>query len=138
MAAPKKWYRALAHLSISRPAASDPKGMPMADLIPKGEKVQLDEETAQRFLTGHRVPVIRPAEDDESSDPQLKARDLFGERAPAQAFGARPDPPGSSTVTINPEVADPSDPRNAPEAHDPQPDASVDPALAKGTAAKAK
>lgn len=131
MAAPTKWYRALTHLSLGRTSGNDPKGMPMADLIPKGGRVKLDEETARGFLNRHRVPVIRLAEDSADSDPSIKARDLFGERAPAQAFGARPDPADASKVIVNEAVPDPADPRNAPEAHDPQTDLSVDPDAAK-------
>jgi hypothetical protein len=131
MGTPTKLWQALTHLSISRPAASDPKGMPMADLIPKGETVRLTDEQAQGFLTRHRIPVIRPAADQNEAAPAIKARDLFGERAPAQAFGARPDPADASKVIVNEAVPDPADPRNAPEAHDPQTDLSVDPDAAK-------
>jgi hypothetical protein len=130
MGAATKLYQALTHLSISRPS-NDPKGVPTADLVAKGDTVRLTDEQAHGFLHRHRVPVIRPAAEKDEDAPSIKARDLFGERSPAQAFGARPDPPDASHVTVNEEIADPTDPRNAPEAHDPQTDLSVDPDAAK-------
>jgi hypothetical protein len=121
---------ALTHLSIGRPA-TDKGGEKMADIVMKGETVTLTDEQADGFLHRHRVPVIRPAKDQGDPAPAIRARDLFGERPRAEAFGARPDPPGASQVTVNPEVADPQDPRNAPEATDPQTDFTVDPDAAK-------
>jgi hypothetical protein len=123
-------WLALANLSISRPV-TDRGGERMADIVHKGETVALTEEQAHGFLHRHRVPVIRPAKEQNTPAPDIKARDLFGERAPAQAFGARPDPADASKVIVNEAVPDPSDPRNAPEAHDPQTDLSVDPDAAK-------
>jgi hypothetical protein len=125
-----RMWEALTNLSISR-TVQDPKGERMADIVHKGETVELDEATAHGFLTRHRRPVIRPAKDQNKPAPDIRARDLFGERPRAEAFGARPDPPGASQVTVNPEVADPQDPRNAPEATDPQTDFTVDPDAAK-------
>jgi hypothetical protein len=119
-------WEALTNLSISR-TVHDPKGEKMADIVHKGEVVALDEDTARGFLTRHRRPVIRPAKDQNDPAPGIRARDLFGERPRAEQFGARPDPPGASRV----EVTDPADPRNAPEATDPQTDLSVDPDAAK-------
>jgi hypothetical protein len=119
-------FEALANLSISRPA-TDKGGERMADIIHRGETVILTEEQAHGFLTRHRVPVIRPAKDQNDPAPAIRARDLFGERPRAEQFGARPDPPGASRV----EVTDPADPRNAPEATDPKTDFSVDPDAAK-------
>jgi hypothetical protein len=130
MGAATKLYQALAHLSISRPS-NDPKGIPAADIVTKGDTVRLTDDQAQGFLTRHRVPVIRPATEKDEAAPAIRARDLFGERPPAQAFGARPDPPDASHVTVNDEVPDPADPRNAPEANDPVTDLSVDPDAAK-------
>jgi hypothetical protein len=127
-------WEALTNLSISRGEDKDKS----ADIVHRGETVTLTDEQAHGFLHRHRRPVIRPAADQNEADPNLKAKDLFGQRPPAEAFGARPDPPGSSKVTVNDEVADPADPRNAPEAKDPKTDFSVDPAAAKdkGTGVK--
>lgn len=123
-------WEALTNLSIGRSADREKS----ADIVHKGETVTLTDEQAQGFLHRHRVPVIRPAANQNDQDPDVKARDLFGQRPPAEAFGARPDPAGASKVTVNPAapaVTDPADPRNAPEANDPQTDLSVDPAAAK-------
>ena len=128
-------WTALSNLSISRSGDKEKS----ADIVHKGETVTLTDEVAQGFLHNHRRPVIRPASDDGDAK-SLTARDLFGQRPPAEAFGARPDPPGASTVTVNDEIKDPADPRNAPEANDPVTDFSVDPAAAKdkGTGVKPK
>jgi hypothetical protein len=120
-------FEALTNLSISRTITDPKSGEKMADIVHKGETVVLDEDTARGFLTRHRVPVIRPAKDQDSPAAAIRARDLFGERPRAEQFGARPDPPGASRV----EVTDPADPRNAPEATDPKTDFSVDPDAAK-------
>jgi hypothetical protein len=125
-----KAWEALTNLSIGR-TARDRGGEKQADIVHRGETVQLTEEQSQGFLHRHRIPVIRPASQQNEAAPAVKARDLFGQRAPAAAFGAREDPPGSSAVTVNEDVPDPADPRNAPEAQDPQTDLSVDPDAAK-------
>jgi hypothetical protein len=140
MPGPFKKFVALTNLSISRTGPGTDKADKQADIVHKGETVQLDDDTAHGFLTGHRRPVIRPFDEKNDPDPNLKAKDLFGQRPPAEAFGARPDPPGASTVTVNDEIKDPADPRNAPEANDPVTDFSVDPAAAKdkGTGVKPK
>lgn len=131
-------WEALTNLSIGR--AGGDKADKQADIVHRGETVTLTDEQAHSFLHGHRRPVIRPAADSDDAPPNLTAKDLFGQRPPAEAFGARPDPAGSSKVTVNDEVADPADPRNAPEAKDPKTDFSVDPAAAKdkSTGVKAK
>lgn len=129
-------WEALTNLSIGRGEDKDKA----ADIVHKGETVTLTDDQAQGFLNRHRRPVIRPAANQNDAAPDIQAKDLFGQRPPAEAFGARPDPPGSSKVTVNDEVADPADPRNAPEAKDPKTDFSVDPAAAKdkSTGVKAK
>lgn len=126
----KRLWVALTHLSIGR-RNTDPKGELLADIVHKGETVALTDEQAHGFLHRHRVPVIRPAADQGDPAPAIRARDLFGERPRAEAFGARADPPGASAVHVNEDVPDPADPRRAPEANDPQTDLSVDPDAAK-------
>jgi hypothetical protein len=121
-------WEALTNLSIGR---RDDKEK-LADIVHKGEIVTLTEEVAQGFLRRHRRPVIRPAADQNTPAPAIHAKDLFGPQPAAEQFGARPDPPGASTVTVTPDPgAHPADPRNAPEAHDPQTDLSVDPDAGK-------
>lgn len=129
----RKAYQALANLSLSR-ASRDPRGERLADMVHAGETdVMLTDEEAHGFMDRrrHRVPVIRPMSEAGGAAPTIRARDLFGQRAPAAAFGAREDPPGASTITVNEDVPDPADPRNAPEANDPQTDLSVDPDASK-------
>jgi hypothetical protein len=122
-------YEALTNLSVGRGPSDKDKA---ADIVHKGETVHLTDEQARGFLDPkrHRVPVIRPASEQNDPAPAIRARDLFGTQPRAQQFGARPDPPGSSRVQ---EVvscgapADPADPMSAPEANDPVVDLAVDP-----------
>jgi hypothetical protein len=123
-----RMWEALTHLSIGR-TTGDPKGENLADIVHKGETVALTDAQAHGFLTRHRVPVIRPARQQNQAAPAIGARDLFGVRPVAQQFGARPDPDGASAVTTL--ALDPADPRNAPEANDPVTDLTVDPDAAK-------
>ena len=118
-------WEALTPLSISRPAGA--REEKMADLVQKGEIVELTEEQSQGFLTRHKRPVIRPAREQNQAAPDIKARDLFGARPKAAQFGAREDPPNASAVI----ETDPADPRNHPEANDPVTDLMVDPDSAK-------
>jgi hypothetical protein len=131
-------YEALTNLSIGRISDSEK----LADIVHKGEIVHLTDEQAQRFLTRHKVPVIRPAKQQNDPAPRIRARDLFGRQPLAQQFEARPDPAGSSAVKTDPdasasaevktvEFADPAGPESAPEANDPQTDLSVDPDAAR-------
>jgi hypothetical protein len=124
-------YLALCNLSISRPGTRDGKGERQADIVHRGELVTLTDEQAQGFLTRHAVPVIRKASEGTDPGAPITARKLFGRRPGAAQFGAREDPPGSSKVTVNEDIPDPIDPRNAPEATDPTVDLSVDPDAAK-------
>jgi len=120
-------YEALTNLSVGRGPSDKDKA---ADIVHKGETVHLTDEQAQRFMDPkrHRVPVIRPASEQNDPAPPVLARDLFGPRPQAQQFGARPDPAGSSKVMeVTAESADPADPMTAPEANDPVVDLSVDP-----------
>jgi hypothetical protein len=129
--APTSEYEALTNLSVGRTGSDSEKA---ADIVHKGETVHLTEEQAQRFLDPkrHRVPVIRPASEQNEAAPRITARDLFGQRPRAEQFEARPDPAGSSGVRVIEDAsADPADPRNGPEANDPAVDLSVDPDAAK-------
>lgn len=133
-------YEALANLSIPRVTA--PGEDKAADIVHRGETVFLSDEQAARFndRRRHRVPVIRPAREQNDPAPDVSARDLFGARPKAQQFGARPDPAGSTQVKViedaDPNAPDapddPADPRNAPEANDPVVDLSTDPDARKG------
>jgi hypothetical protein len=129
-------YEALTNLSIPRVTA--PGEDKAADVVHRGDTVFLTDEQAARFndRRRHRVPVIRPAKEQNDPAPDVKARDLFGSRPKAQQFGARPDPAGSTTVRViedaDPNAPDPADPRNAPEGKDPGLDLSVDPDAHKG------
>lgn len=129
----RKKYQALANLSLGR-VTTGKDGDKQADIVHKGETVELDEDVAQGFLTRHRVPVIRPVAEKSEPAPAIRARDLFGKQPGAAQFGARPDPAGASKIVVNEDVpeqgADPEHARNAPEASDPQPEVT-DPDVAK-------
>jgi hypothetical protein len=116
-------WQALANLSIGRGTDREKS----ADIVHKGETVTLTEEQSQGFLSRHKVPVIRPAAEQNAPAPQVRAKDLFGKQPGAAQFGAREDPPGSSRVT----VSEAEHVLNAPEAHDPGTDLAVDPDAAK-------
>lgn len=119
-------WLALTNLSIGRAfTRAEDKA---ADIIHRGETVTLTEDQSHGFLHRHRRPVIRPATDKDPA-PKLTARDLFGVQPRAAQFGAREDPPGSSKIVDT--GADPEHAQNAPEAHDPQVDFSIDPDAAK-------
>jgi hypothetical protein len=123
---------AAANLSVSRPTPrNDKTGVPQAVVIHRGEELPswVSDDVIQRFLHDHPVPVIRRKS--EGPGGPVTARMLFGRRPRAEQFGAREDPPGSSKVTVNEDIPDPVDPRNAPEATDPTVDLSVDPDAAK-------
>ena len=108
-------YQALANLSVPR------KGDPgrETDLIPLGETVDLDDETAALFLRPKRDPeVIRPAKQSGQPLPRLLPRALSGVAInprtgkrvgnPGPPQGARPDPAGSSAIQVLiPEAAEP-------------------------------
>jgi hypothetical protein len=126
----------LANLSISRGAGTrDARGERQADIVHRGETVTLTDEVAQGFLTRHKVPVIRRKSEGTEPGPRITARQLFGQAPGAAQFGARPDPPGASRITVNEDVpeqgADPEHALNAPEANDPQVDMTIDPDAAK-------
>ena len=127
--APAKTSRwtALTNLSIGR--AFSKESDKAADIVHKGETVELTEDQAHGFLHRHKKPVIRPAKDSSEPDPKLTARDLFGTQPRAEQFGARPDPAGSSKVIES--GADPEHAQKAPEGNDPQVDFNIDPDAAK-------
>jgi hypothetical protein len=123
----------IAVTALSIPQRSrDPKGEPRANIVHRGELVTLTDEVAATFLPPHKpVPCIRKASQGTDPGPRITARQLFGHRPGASQFGAREDPPEASKVTVNEDIPDPADPRNAPEANDPQVDLSIDPDAAK-------
>lgn len=128
-------YQALTNLSIGR-NTSGKDGERLADIVHAGDTVHLTEEQAAGFTDPrrHKVPVIRPASEQNEPLPHIRAGDLFGARPTAGQFGARPDPAGASQVIVNPDPdapRDPADPLNAPEANDPVVDLSVDPDASK-------
>lgn len=111
-------YLALVNLSV--PRKNDPNKE--TDLVEVGETVELDDETAAKFLPPLRRPaVIRKAADRTSEMPVLRPRDLSGvainQRTgkrvgyPGPPADARPDPPGSSQVLV----------QELPESNEPQP-----------------
>src|ERR1035441_1537862 len=118
-------WQALTNLSIGRSTDREKS----ADIVHKGETVTLTEEQSQGFLSRHKVPVTRPAPEHpplavrKSAAPQVRAKDVRGKQPGAAQFGAREDPPGSSRVT----VSEAEHVLNAPEAHDPGTDLTVDP-----------
>lgn len=112
-----KKYQALTNLSIGREDK-------MSDLVLAGEIVELDENTAHRFLTAHAVPVIRLADQAAEPTARVTGRMLF--RQPMQPplvlphgwTGPRRDPPGSSEIIIQQPQAGVL---GQPEANEPQP-----------------
>lgn len=72
-------YVALTNLSIGRGDKDR-----QADIVHAGDTVTLTDEEAQRFLSGHRVPVIRKASDRDAGR-RITARDLFGKAPGAPA-----------------------------------------------------
>jgi hypothetical protein len=124
-------YLALTNLSISRVWSKvEDKA---ADIIHRGETVELTEEQAHGFLNRHKRPVIRPATETDPP-PRLNARDLFG-KPPAPPFDVRPDPAADPDRTVlgHPLGVSTVDdyPSNAPEANDPVVDMGGNPNAAK-------
>ncbi|SRR5581483_5623065 len=114
-------YVALTNLSCERvQEATDGKKERVAYLVHAGETVELDKAEADRFMSRHKVPVIRAASKvKDGEDPRITARDLFG-HPPAPPPDALPDPAGASRLIE-------SGASNAPEANDPQPNPKPDP-----------
>lgn len=127
---PGRLWEALANLSIGRRVVNtaDRAGEMLADIVHRGETVWLTDEVAHRFLTGHRVPMIRPASESGTPAPVVTARQAFGRRPAAAQFDALPDPAGATTVMVN----DPTSPESHPEASDPLPGATADAEAARG------
>jgi hypothetical protein len=123
-------YLALTNLSISRAWSKiEDKA---ADIVHRGETVELTEEQAHGFLSRHKRPVIRPATDKDPA-PRLSARDLFG-RPPAPPFDVRPDPPldpDRTVLGLPLGVSFTDHTVDAPEANDPTVDMGGNPSAAK-------
>ena len=111
-------FQAITNLSV--PRKGDPNKE--TDLVLEGETVDLDDDVAALFLPPLRVPaVIRAVKESSEPLPRLHPRQLSGvainQRTgkrigfPGPPQGARPDPAGSSTVTV----------LEPPEAHEPVP-----------------
>ena len=117
-------YVALTNLSVSR-ARSDRRGGlgddRMADRVEAGERVTLTDDEAHGFLTRHRIPVIRKANEQDSGR-KITARDLFGRRTPAP-LADKVESLRDSTQLV--QVGEP-DPALSPEANAPDP-ADTDP-----------
>lgn len=109
-------YEALVNLSV--PRRNDPNKE--TDLVMIGETVELDDETAAKFLPPLRQPaLIRKAADRTSERAVLLPRHLSGVALnlrtgkrmgyPGPPADARPDPPGSSQVLVQepPEGSEP-------------------------------
>ena len=111
-------YQAITNLSV--PRKNDPNKE--TDLVLAGETIDMDDDVAAKFLPPLRVPaVIRLAKESGEPLPRLHPRQLSGvainQRTgkrigyPGPPEGARPDPPGSSVVTV----------MEPPEANEPVP-----------------
>jgi hypothetical protein len=108
-------YVALVNLSVARTHTSRDREIDrQADRVEAGEKVTLTDDEAHRFLTGHRVPVIRKATERDNGR-KVTARDLFGRRTPAPATDRLVNVTESTQILSGP-----------PEGNEPDP-ADVDP-----------
>ena len=116
-------YEALTSISVGRPKGDDPKA-DAADVVYRGEKVNLTEDEARNLLA-LPVPVIRPWTERSKTAPRVRPRDLF--KAPRPPVGVRPDPPGSTKF----EYVNPADPENHPEFADAAADLDIDPDSAR-------
>jgi hypothetical protein len=111
-------YQAVVNLSVPRKGDANKE----CDLVMAGETVELDDDTADLFRPPRRaMAMIRPAKESGDPLPRVHPKQLFGIAVnprtgqvigrPGPPQGARPDPPGSSTV----QVLEP------PEANEPAP-----------------
>jgi hypothetical protein len=117
-----KWYQALTNLSVPIKVPGEEK---RTVLVMPGEKVQLDEDTANNLRRNHRTPVIRPIAEGSEPLPMITGRSLTG-RIQGPPVDARNDPRGSSALIELkvPELTDPHPggeqvpPGDAPDALD--------------------
>ena len=113
--------QALTNLSVPR------KGDSQTDLVSCGEIVDLADDIAERFLQ-RTPPVVRKvaAGKDPGPLPRLSPRQMFGATrgVPGPPEGARPDPPGSTTIQMLERVPE----ANAPQAEPPPPPGTPPPA----------
>jgi hypothetical protein len=111
-------YQAIVNLSV--PRVGDPNRE--TDLVMAGETIDLTDDQAAAFLPPRKAfPMIRSVKDSGEPLPAVHPRRLSGisinQRTgkrigmPGPPEGARPDPPGSSVVTV----------LEPPEANEPQP-----------------
>jgi len=111
-------YQAIVNLSV--PRTGDPNRE--TDLVLAGETIDLTDDMAAKFLPPLKAfPMIRSAKDSTEPLPRLHPKQLSGiaiNQRTGQRIGnpgvpenARPDPPGSSQVTV----------LEPPEANEPQP-----------------
>lgn len=105
MAAPKKAYEALTHLSVHRDRQpGEAPGMAGADLVYRHDKVELDDERAERLL---KLGAIRPWSERTDQKPELTAREMSGKAFPDQAQGQAGGDAGAATdVDKQPEASD--------------------------------
>jgi hypothetical protein len=122
-------YTALCALSVGR-ITTGKEGDRRADIVRPGEDVRLTDEEAQKLMRAHRVPVI--ARKGTSGLRRVTARQLFNPPRPAAAFGALPDEPVGSAVTLLGE--DPDRPSAGPDPRESDPDfgAEVQPRPQRG------
>jgi hypothetical protein len=120
-------YQAIVNLSV--PRVGDPNRE--TDLVLAGETIDLTDDMAAKFLPPLKAfPMIRSVRDSSDPLPAIHPKQLSGiainQRTgkrigvPGPPQDARPDPPGSTTITVLEEP---------PEANEPQPgseDASPD------------
>ncbi len=128
-----KW-QTLANLSVPQKGNTEKQ----TDLVMAGETIEMTDAEAERINRRHRVPVLRPAKDQNLQMPGyvgrqgIVGRALYNTPPSAAASGmrgvpARPDPDGSSAIgtLILDEVLEPagtfSGQRRSPEMNEPQP-----------------
>jgi hypothetical protein len=109
-------YQALLNLSV--PRKGDPNKE--TDLVFAGETIELDDDVAELFLPPRKAfPMIRAVKESGEPLPQFHPKQLSGiainQRTgkrigyPGPPEGARPDPPGSTTIQVlePPEASEP-------------------------------
>jgi hypothetical protein len=138
-------YQAIVNLSV--PRIGDPNRE--TDLVMAGETIDLTDDMAANFLPPLKAfPMIRSVKDSGEPLPAIHPKQLSGISInrrtgkriglPGPPEGARPDPPGSSTITMV-EPPEANEPQPGTEDSPPEQDAvDIPPRAARAKAAPAR